>query len=150
MPLLWAILKWAGGKLLLPALLLCAAYFVGKHAGTLAERMAWQTKAAQAQLAALNAKDAQERKDATITRRQSDEIENARDAGRADALRYVASLRQPAAIHDDMPASSYTPGASVAASEATILDDATACADNTVKAEGWQAWWTAISNNQGE
>lgn len=50
MPALWAVLKWAGGKILLPALLLCAAFYTGRHVGSLVERGAWQTKATKAAL----------------------------------------------------------------------------------------------------
>lgn len=110
-------------------------------AGQLVERVAQANR----DIAATAKAGRTEKAQAVETQRSSDAIEIARQAGRADALRHVASLRPSAGIHVDLPSLAGAASGVAGAGEATELDDARACADNTVKAEGWQAWWTNVS-----
>lgn len=79
----------------------------------------------------------------------SHDLEKERDAARADAARYAARLRNQAAEGGGgtahLSAVAESPGVSAGSGEAAELDDAEACAEAVVKAEGWPAWWIKIS-----
>lgn len=112
------------------------------HSGQLAERAIWQARTAAAELSATKAASKIEQSQVVEQQRSSDAIEVARAAGRADALRHVAGLRQSPDIHIDLPAFAGATEAVAGAGQTAELDDATICADNTVNAEQWQEWWT--------
>lgn len=77
-------------------------------------------------------------------------------AARADADAYVRRVLAKAAADQggggraDMPGTPDPAGEPADASEAAFVDDTRICAENTVKAEGWSAWWASIQNiNRG-
>ena len=129
-------------------------------AGRLAERAAWQAKAAQATRDDLAVRARIDAARVAATQESSDDLKarladalaraaahstQLRDASSRD--RELAGLRRPAEPADDVD------GAGEAAvlaerrdpfGQQAIADDA-ACAENTVKAEGWQSWWRAVS-----
>lgn len=77
-------------------------------------------------------------------------------ASRADADAYVrrvlakAGTDQGGGGRAGVPGAAQPAGESAGASEAAFVDDTRICAENTVKAEGWSAWWASIQNiNRG-
>ena len=77
-------------------------------------------------------------------------------AARADADAYVrrvltkAGTDQGGGGRADMPGAPDPAGKPAGTGEAAFLDDTRICAENTVKAEGWSAWWASIQNiNRG-
>ena len=118
-------------------------------AGRLAERVAWQTRSAKATLDDLAAKARLDAAHAAATQESSDDLK----AKLADALARAA--HRPVGLRDAAPRDRDEPhmsgaaepaGATAGAGETAILAaDDSACAENTVKAQGWQDWWRAVS-----
>ena len=132
-------------------------------AGRLAERAAWQAKTAQATLDDLAVKARIDAARAATTQESSDDLKAQLADALARAAAHSAGLRD-ATSRDrklaNLPGSAEPAGAAYGTGEATVLadrsggsgqqviaDDA-ACAENTVKAQGWQAWWRAVSTGK--
>lgn len=153
----WAIA--AGGCALLAVLLLLAradarhwrARYEREEALHRADLASVQAAAEQArandikQAALVKARD-----DATV-REMTDALSTRLAAARADADRLAARLRRASeadrggASGADLPAVAESAGGTAGAGQAAELDDARTCAENTVKAEGWRAWWQQVT-----
>jgi hypothetical protein len=136
---------------LVVGLLFTRARLDSEKKGRALDRQAVATAQAEARAADLqHARDvetAQTRIKEEVTR----DLEGKLASARAAADDYARRLRNQAAQGGgDRAGLSFTPAAASAADgagEATVLDDLRACADNTVKAEGWRDWWIKISGD---
>jgi hypothetical protein len=128
-------------------------------AGRLAERAAWQARTAQATLDDLAVKARIDAARATATQESSDDLK----AQLADALARAAAhstrLRdatprdrdladlprpaEPAGVADGAGQAAVLAEGWGASGQQAIVDDAV-CAENTVKAQGWQDWWRVV------
>jgi len=122
-------------------------------AGRLAERVVWEARSARATLDDFAAKARLDAARAVATQENSDDLK----AQLADALARAA--RRPAELRDAAARDRGQPAVSGAAEPASAADragqaavmaaDDAACAENTVKAKGWQNWWRAVSATDG-
>jgi hypothetical protein len=129
-------------------------------AGRLAERVAWQAKTAKATVDDLAIKTRLDGARAAATQESSNDLEAkladalARAARRTGGLRDTAprgrskpdmlGAAEPATAVDGTGEAAVLAGGSDASRQPIVTDDAT-CAENTVKAQGWQDWWGAVS-----
>lgn len=89
---------------------------------------------------------------ARIQKEQQDDLQKQLADARAATQRYVDRMRvnvktaQSAAGQADLPGASATASGAIDAGADTIVprSDLLICAENTVKAQGWQSWWSDI------
>jgi len=128
-------------------------------AGRLAERAVWQAKTAQATLDDLVVKARVDAARGAATQESSDDLKAkladalaraaAHSAGLRDATsrdRKLADLHgpaEPAGDADGTGKAAVLDEGRTGSGQQAIADDAT-CAENTVKAQGWQDWWRAV------
>lgn len=118
-------------------------------AGQLAERAIWQAKTAEAQLNDQIHASTIEAAQTAVTQEQTDDLK----AKLADAL--AAARNRPrglchaatggSAVQSVPEAADASSAASGAGEEAIVASDDAVCAENTVKAQGWQDWWANVS-----
>ncbi len=130
------------------------------NAGELAERLAWQAKTAAAERADEQHIRRVETAHAVATQDSADDLHTKLADAFARAAAHSARLRDAAPGDRDYATMSQPADTAVKADGAgeaavlaerrdssgqqAIVDDA-ACAENTVKAQGWQDWWRAVS-----
>lgn len=95
-----------------------------------------------------------ETRQAKISQEIQDDLTSRLASARADAARYAERLRAASQAHPgsvaatDMPGLPDAPSGAAGAGQDAIVDDAAICAENSVKAQGWQDWYRSASKAQ--
>ena len=118
------------------------------EAGRAFDRSNYEAAQETATLIATEAKAAAEARNAQIQKEKDDEIAKAHDANRAYAaqwLRDQAARRATGTANLSFPAATAGKADAIPAEAVVSGADVLKCADAFTIAEGWQSWWSSIS-----
>lgn len=116
--------------------------------GRAADHASYVAAQAQATRIATDAKAKTEARYAIIQKDHADEISHARDDARAAVSQWVRTHPVKGdSSRADLPSSPDAASIAFSANTQTVVPaaDLQTCADNTITAEGWAAWWTDVS-----